>query len=84
MEGRSVEANDAPADWQEYEVAGLDLLNFKQNHLVDGVRVSFFTPEMSLAASLGPGESSGVRLAEVGGLFRFKALVAADRSKTRD
>ena len=83
-EGRRVEPNDNAADTDDFLLAGLELADYQQNYLVDGVKVSFFAPDTPLRMVLSTGEQGGVRLAGLDELFASKALVAASRSSTRD
>ncbi len=82
--GASVLANDSPAGWLEFERQGMDLHDYQQSYVVDGVNLSFFVPDAPLAKLMRPGVVGGPRLAEEDELFQSKALVSASRSKTRD
>jgi predicted nucleotidyltransferase component of viral defense system len=69
---------------REAEDTNLDLADFTQNYLVNGVRVTFFSsyePERKLLAHQ-PNEP--LRIAAVPEIFALKALASADRSKSRD
>jgi predicted nucleotidyltransferase component of viral defense system len=69
---------------QEAEDVGIDLADYSQTYLVNGVRVTFFSspePERKLLAREA---AEPLRVATVPEIFVLKALVSADRSKTRD
>lgn len=69
---------------QEADDVGIDLADHAQNYLANGVRVTFFSslePERKLLASEA---CEPLRVATVPEIFVLKALVSADRSKTRD
>ena len=83
-EGKQVESNDNAADVDDFLLAGLELTDYQQNYLVDGVKVSFFAPDTPLRTVLRPGVRGGVRVAGLDELFASKALVCASRSSTRD
>ena len=83
-EGSMVRRADSIADVEEYERAGMDILDHQQNLWVDAVSVSFFMPDQPLRSALRSGVRTGPRLASLGELFASKALVAASRSRTRD
>lgn len=70
---------------EQFADAGLDLLDYQQNDLVDGsLRVSFFVAEPPLARVLSSIRTGPVRLGTLPELFKAKSLVSAVRSKTRD
>jgi hypothetical protein len=80
-------ANDPPQAVEDFEIAGMDLLDYQQNHLAAGsVKVTFFAPDEEARRHLVSGveEGTGPRVAEQDELFAMKCLVCADRSKTRD
>ena len=83
-EARWVEPHDAPEDRDDFARAGMELADYQQNYLVDGVEVRVFTPDSSLHSVLRPGVQGGVRLASLDELFAAKALASAGRSNTRD
>ena len=75
--------NDDPAAEDEMEIAGMDLHDYQQDFLVNGVKVSFVAlPD--LARVVAPNTGNTVRIATVDELFKTKALVTAERSKSRD
>jgi predicted nucleotidyltransferase component of viral defense system len=77
-----LDQNDAAL--READDAHLDLADYAQNYLVNGVRVTFFSsyePERKLLARQ---VSEAVRIAAVPEIFALKALASADRSKSRD
>ena len=61
----------------------MELADYGQNYLVDGVKMRVFTADTPLQSLLLPGVR-GVRLADLDELFASKALVSAGRSSTRD
>jgi hypothetical protein len=70
---------------EQFADAGLDLLDYQQNDLVDGsLRVSFFVAEPPLARVLSSAPTGPVRIGTLAELFKSKSLVSAVRSKTRD
>ena len=83
--GFDFQPQDDEATVREFADAGLDLLDYQQNCLVNGrVKVSFFAPEAPLARLLrGPPEPTA-RVATLAELFKAKCLASAQRSKTRD
>lgn len=78
-------ANDEPRAIEEFEISGMDLLDYQQNFVVAGtVKVTFFCPDPDARIHLGAGARRGPRVATTDEIFAMKCLVAADRSKTRD
>ena len=84
VENRKVEHNDNATDVDDFLLAGLELSDYQQNYLANGVKASFFAPDTPLRAVLHPGVQGGSRLAGLDELFASKALVSARRSSTRD
>jgi hypothetical protein len=83
--GLSFVANDPPQAVEDFDIAGMDLLDYQQIHLVAGtVKATFFSPDDEVRRHLGNAQSTGPRVAEMDELFAMKCLVCADRSKTRD
>ena len=74
---------DSIADMAEYEQAGLEIFDHRQHLLVDTVSVSFFMPDQPLRTVLHSGVRTGPRLAGRDERFASKALVTANRSRTR-
>ena len=62
----------------------MEIADYGQNYLVDGVKMRVFTADTPLQSVLLPGVRGGVRLADLDELFASKALVSAGRSSTRD
>lgn len=78
-------ANDEPRAIEDFEIAGMDLLDYQQNFIVaESVKVTFFCPDPDVRVHLGAGAQRGPRVATMDEIFAMKCLVAADRSKTRD
>ena len=72
---------------QEFENAGLDLLEAQQDYLADGVKLTFFAPheeERRILSEDTPVEIEGVRVASLETLFRLKALLLTHRVTRRD
>lgn len=83
--GFDFQRQDDEAALQDFAEAGLDLLDYQQNYLVNAkVKVSFFTAERPLARVLRASAEPTVRVATLDELFKAKCLVSAVRSKTRD
>lgn len=77
--------NDDEAAVAEFVQGGLELRDYQQDFLVNGiVKVSFFVPDQAQLRVLRPGLPAGVRVAEVPELFQSKSLLSARRSKSRD
>ena len=75
--------NDNLANYDEFLIAGQSLHDYQQDFLVNGVKVSFVAlPD--LARVVAPNTGNTVRIATVDELFKTKALVTAERSKSRD
>lgn len=71
-------------DEREAADCSLDLADHSQNYLVEGVRVTFFTPRDAESKLLQRSKSASVRIAQVDEIFVLKTLVSAVRSKSRD
>ncbi len=69
---------------REAEDANLDLDDFTQNYLVNGVRVTFFASYEAERKLLARQPNEPLRIADVPEIFALKALASADRSKSRD
>jgi hypothetical protein len=69
---------------REAEDANLDLADFAQNYLVNGVRVTFFSSYQAERRLLARQPNEPLRIAAIPEIFALKALAAADRSKSRD
>lgn len=83
--GFRFESNDNPDAVSEFADSTLDLHNYQQDFLVNGlVKVSFFAPEESLRKILSAPAGGVARVATLPELFKAKCLVSAKRSKTRD
>jgi predicted nucleotidyltransferase component of viral defense system len=66
--------------------AGLDMLDYQQDFLISGVRVTFFTPdpEHHVEKWMQAGDSDNLRVASVAEIFRLKSLVVLNRVSARD
>jgi hypothetical protein len=73
-----------PIALREADDAGMDLYDFSQDYLVDGVKLTFFCPDPPERQILSQNPSPTLRVATVAEIFALKALVAAKRSKQRD
>ena len=83
--GFDFQHNDSEAAVQEFALGGMELHDYQQDFLVNGVvKVSFFTPDQALRRVLGGQAEGKVRVASLAELFKAKCLVSAVRSKTRD
>ena len=69
---------------REAEDANLDLADYAQNYLVNGVRVTFFSSYEAERKLLARQPNEPLRMAGVSEIFALKALASADRSKSRD
>jgi predicted nucleotidyltransferase component of viral defense system len=69
---------------REAEDANLDLADFAQNYLVNGVRVTFFSSYQAERRLLARQPNEPLRIAAIPEIFALKALASADRSKSRD
>ena len=78
-------ATDDPAAADDFEIHGMDLANYQQDYLVDGkVKVTFFAADAGSEKVMEQTHASTARVASLNEIFKLKALVSADRSKTRD
>ncbi|HCN78409.1 MAG TPA: hypothetical protein DIT13_14600 [Verrucomicrobiales bacterium] len=76
---------DDPGALDEFEIAGMDLHDYQQDFLVnERVKLSFFAADEGLVRILSSTGEEAVRVATLDELFASKALVTAQRSKTRD
>ena len=70
---------------REFEDTGFEYHDYQQDFLVgDGVKMTFLAPDPDVLVHLGPSGPSALRVAEMDEIFAMKALVSADRSKSRD
>ncbi|MDY7575468.1 nucleotidyl transferase AbiEii/AbiGii toxin family protein [Actimicrobium sp. CCI2.3] len=77
--------NQNPLDVDDAIDAGNQLEHYQQDYLANNtVKVTFFAPEPELNAALGFAPAAPLRVATLDELFASKALVCAERSKTRD
>ncbi len=81
-----LDPDDDEAALHDFHDGGLDLRDYQQDFIADGiVRVSFFAAEPPLISALKSfPDSKTARMAELSELFASKCLVCARRSKTRD
>lgn len=83
--GLRLELNQNPLDVDDAIDAGNQLEHYQQDYLANNtVKVTFFAPEPELNAALGFAPAAPLRVATLDELFASKALVCAERSKTRD
>jgi hypothetical protein len=73
-----------PIALREADDAGMDLYDFTQDYLVNGVKVTFFCPEPPECRILSQITTPALRVASTAEIFALKALVTAKRSKKRD
>jgi len=85
-EGYTLVYHDIPASSDDFENAGMDLHDYSQNWLIDGgVKITFFTADDHHKRILVDAmRSDGFRLGSLEELSALKALVACERSKSRD
>ena len=83
-ESRRVEQDNQSEDRADFASAEMELSDYEQDYLVDGVKMRVFTADTPLQSVLLPAVQGGVRLADLDELFASKALVSAGRSSTRD
>lgn len=77
--------NQDPLAVEEALNAGNELENYQQDFIAnETVKVTFFAPEADLNEVLGSEPAAKLRVATLDEIFASKALVCADRSKTRD
>jgi hypothetical protein len=84
--GFGFELNDNEAAVEDFILGGMELHDYQQDYLVNGlVKVSFFASDDALRKVLASeGGNEKLRMASLLELFRAKCLVSAVRSKTRD
>jgi hypothetical protein len=82
--GFTVARDDDPTLYDEFLNDGLDLHDYHQLFLVDGVKVDFFSPDPDFVGMVEASRSPLPRVASLAELFRTKALAAATRSQSRD
>ena len=84
--GFGFERNDNEAAVEDFTLGGMELHDYQQDFLVNGlVKISFFATDDALRKVLhSAGGDDKVRVASLSELFRAKCLVSAVRSKTRD
>jgi len=85
-DGHSIVYRDIPAAVDDFENAGMDLHDYSQNWLIDGkVKLTFFTADEHHKRILSiPGHTERFRIGSLDELAALKALVACERSKSRD
>jgi len=84
-QGFDFQRNDNEAAAQDFALGGMELHDYQQDFLVNGmVKVSFFAPDEGLRKVLSAGGERKVRVASLAELFKTKCLVSAVRSKSRD
>ncbi len=85
LAGIDLQRNDDEATAQAFAQDGLELHDYQQDFLADGVvKVSFFAPAEAARRIFSGPPASKVRIATLAELFKSKCLVSAVRSKTRD
>ena len=73
-----------PVALREADDAGMDLYNFSQDYLVNGIKLTCFCPDAPERQILAQTTNVNLRVATVPEIFALKALVTAKRSKKRD
>ncbi len=85
QKGFEVAPNDSVGAISEFEDTGLELSDYQRDFLVDEkVKLTFFSADDEVRPFLSPAHHHGVRIAEIHEIFSLKAVVSADRSKSRD
>lgn len=70
---------------REFEDTGFDYHDFQQDYLVGGtVKITFLAPDPDVLVHLHAPCPAALRVAEPNEIFAMKALLSADRSKSRD
>lgn len=73
---------------QEFENDGLDIDDFHQDWVVDGVKVTFFCPdrkpELEVLSNASPVQYGSLSIADADAIFRLKAMVVTERWTSRD
>ncbi len=83
--GFRFERDEDEAAAREFFDGGLEMHDYQQNFLVNGVvKVSFFVPDEPLCKVLSGASEEQTRVATLPELFKTKCLVSSVRSKTRD
>lgn len=83
--GLRVTPNDDPKALEEFEDTGMELHDYKQDFIInENVKLTLFAADDEVRPFLSPGKSNAPRVADLHEIFHLKALVCADRSKTRD
>lgn len=87
LQSQGIEIEPMPnlAAEEEFIDSGLELSDYQQDYLVAGsVKVQFIRLDNEKTACLHGGHNQPLRLATLDEIFETKALVCAERSKTRD
>ncbi len=85
QQGFTITPNDSQEAIAEWEDTGMDLHDYQRDFLVnDLIKITFFSADDETRPLLNPGNANAVRIAEIHEVFALKAIVSADRSKTRD
>ena len=87
--GWSLERDDSPAAYEEFQIAGMDLHDYQQDFIATApaagaVKLSFFVPPAPLAKLLPPTGQPSATIPTLTTLFKSKALATASRSASRD
>jgi hypothetical protein len=89
--GKSVVYNNPPEAVEEAINDGIDLDDYQQDYLVDGVKLSFFAfgdydidRDLIRGALLAPARIGHVNVADLHTLFDTKCIVLTERVKSRD
>jgi predicted nucleotidyltransferase component of viral defense system len=83
-EGIHFELNQDIRAEQDFIDSGLLLEDHQQNYLANSTKVSFIRLDNSVTSLLSGARDSSLRVATLDEIFKTKALVCADRSKSRD
>lgn len=84
-EGYKVRRDDDPTAYDEFQNDGMSLHEYSQSFLIDEeVKLTFFTADGHQMKVLRPSREAGFSIASLEEIFALKALVTANRSKSRD
>ena len=83
--GIEFQHQDDPGALEEFERVKMELHDYQQDYIVNrSVKVTFLTGDESLCRLIKTFPSAALRIAELPELFRSKAILSSQRSKSRD
>jgi Nucleotidyl transferase AbiEii toxin, Type IV TA system len=84
-EGYVVQRDDDPCAYDEFQNDGMSLHEYSQSFVINGeVKLTFFTADAHQKKLLAQSGEEGFSIASLEEIFGLNALVAANRSKSRD